>query len=68
MKKLIALLLLAALVAMLAIPAMAANEVVAYTGNSSFDVGGTVKVDELKTEHNIMDLGILRIRIYRHTV
>jgi hypothetical protein len=42
---------------MLAIPAMAANEVVEYTDNSSFNVGGTVKVDELKTEHNIMDLG-----------
>ena len=42
---------------MLAIPAMAANAVVAYTGDSSFDVGGTVKVDELKTKRNIMDLG-----------
>jgi hypothetical protein len=40
-------------VAMVAIPAMAANEVVAYTDNSSFNVGGTVKADELKTEYNM---------------
>lgn len=57
MKKLISCLLLVALVAMLAIPTMAANEVVAYTDNSSFDVGGKVKVDELETKRNIMDLG-----------
>ena len=57
MKKLIALLLLAALVAMLAIPAMAANEVVVYTSDSSFVAGGTVKVNEQKTMQNIMDLG-----------
>ena len=57
MKKLISALLLAALLVMLAIPAIAANEVVAYTGNSNFDVGGTVKVDEMKTERAIMDLG-----------
>ncbi len=57
MKKLISALLLAALMAMLVIPAIAADEVVAYTGNSNFDVGGTVKVDEMKTEQAIMDLG-----------
>jgi len=57
MRKLMAILLLSSIVAMLAIPAMAANAVVAYTDNSSFDVGGTVKVDELKTKRNIMDLG-----------
>ena len=57
MRKMLAILLLSAIVAMLAIPAVAANEVIAYADNSSFDVGGTVKVDELKTKRNIMDLG-----------
>lgn len=57
MRKMLAILLLSAIVAMLAIPAVAANAVIAYADNSSFDVGGTVKVDELKTKRNIIDLG-----------
>lgn len=41
----------------LAVPAMAATEPVVYTSDSSFVAGGTVKVNEQKTQQNIMDLG-----------
>lgn len=57
MKKAINIILSLVLLCSLAVPAMAANEVVAYTSDSSFVAGGTVKVNEQKTKQNIMDLG-----------
>lgn len=57
MKRVTGILLCICLFCSFAIPAMAADKPVAFAKNSSFDVGATVKVDELKTQRNIMDLG-----------
>ncbi len=57
MKKAISILLSLLFICAFAVPVMAADEAVVFTSNSSFVVGGTVKVDELKTQQNIMDLG-----------
>ena len=57
MRKLLTFILTLAMICSLAVPAMAANEAVVYTSDSSFVAGGTVKVNEQKTKQNIMDLG-----------
>lgn len=57
MKKAINIILSLVLLCSIAVPAMAANEAVVYTSDSSFVAGGTVKVNEQKTKQNIMDLG-----------
>lgn len=57
MRKILTFILTLVMICSIAVPAMAANEVVAYTSDSSFVAGGTVKVNEQKTEQNIMDLG-----------
>ena len=57
MKKAINIILSLVLLCSLAVPVMAAGETVVYTSDSSFVVGGTVKVNEQKTMQNIMDLG-----------
>ena len=57
MKRIIYLLLSVVLLLAFAVPTMAAGEAVVYTSKSSFTVGGTVKIDEMKTKQNIMDLG-----------
>ena len=57
MKKAFSIILSLLLLCSLAVPAMAAGETVVYTSDSSFVAGGTVKVNEQKTEQNIMDLG-----------
>jgi len=57
MKKTICLILSVLLFFSLAIPAMAADVAVAFTSDSGFTVGDTVKVDDLKTRQNIIDLG-----------
>ena len=57
MKKAFSIILSLVLLCSLAVPAMAAGETVVYTSDSSFVAGGTVKVNEQKTQQNIMDLG-----------
>ena len=57
MRKLLTFILTLVMICSLAVPAMAANEAVVYTSDSSFVAGGTVKVNKLKTQQNIMDLG-----------
>jgi len=57
MKKAFSIILSLVLLCSLAVPAMAATEAVVYTSDTSFVVGGTVKVNEQKTQQNIMDLG-----------
>lgn len=57
MKKLTVLVLCLLFMNALTLSAMAAEEAVAFSSDSSFVAGGTVKVDDMKTRHNIMDLG-----------
>ena len=57
MRKILTFILTLVMICSLAVPVMAANEPVVYTSDSSFVAGGTVKVNEQKTQQNIMDLG-----------
>ena len=57
MMKLLTFILTLVMIFSLAVPAMASNEAVVYTSDSSFVAGGTVKVDQMNTQQNIMDLG-----------
>lgn len=58
MKKVFSFVLIALLLCSFTVPVMAEDGVVAFTTDSSFTVGGTVKVDESKTIENIMGLDI----------
>ena len=57
MKKAFSIILSLVLLCSLAVPATAANATVVFTSDSSFTAGSTVKVDDLKTRQNIIDLG-----------
>ncbi len=57
MKKIFCLMLCLLMLATLTVPSFAADAAVSFTADSSFAVGGVVKVDEMKTQQAIMDLG-----------
>ena len=57
MKKVFSLILCLLMLLGLAMPVMAADDVITFTTDSKFELGGTAKVDGMKTMQAIMDLG-----------
>jgi len=57
MKKAICVLFSLLLLCAFALPVSAAEEALVYTADSVFSVGGTVRVDEVKTRQKIMEIG-----------
>lgn len=57
MKKVFSLLLCLLMLLSLTIPTLAADDVLTFTTDSKFELGGTAKVDGMKTRQAIMDLG-----------